>query len=108
MRLNLLFRDTVSSVGIVRGRNLPLTDSCDHICYFRHALALDERRVKFLPECILPLQHGLGRVTESDGEENVDANQKGKTKQPPNVKEVWFAGSHSDVYVVLSNAGGPG
>jgi len=21
-----------------------------HVCYFRHALALDERRVKFLPE----------------------------------------------------------
>ena len=25
-------------------------DGMTHICYFRHALALDERRVKFLPE----------------------------------------------------------
>jgi hypothetical protein len=25
-------------------------DGMKHICYFRHALALDERRVKFLPE----------------------------------------------------------
>ena len=24
----------------------------DDICYFRHALALDERRVKFLPEYV--------------------------------------------------------
>ena len=25
-------------------------DGMKHVCYFRHALALDERRVKFLPE----------------------------------------------------------
>jgi hypothetical protein len=25
-------------------------DGMIHVCYFRHALALDERRVKFLPE----------------------------------------------------------
>ncbi|KAF8517289.1 hypothetical protein BU17DRAFT_76469 [Hysterangium stoloniferum] len=42
--------DTVSSIGIVRGPNLPGTVNLDHTCYFRHALALDERRVKFLPE----------------------------------------------------------
>lgn len=44
------FRDTVSSVGLIRGRTLPGTDDPNHICFFRHALALDERRVKFLPE----------------------------------------------------------
>ncbi|KAJ7715230.1 hypothetical protein B0H16DRAFT_1230379, partial [Mycena metata] len=44
--------DTVSSVGIVRGKPLPLTSSAEHICIFRHALALDERRVKFLPEYV--------------------------------------------------------
>ncbi|KIK56257.1 hypothetical protein GYMLUDRAFT_1016443 [Collybiopsis luxurians FD-317 M1] len=44
--------DTVSSIGIVRPREmLPgTTDGMKHVCYFRHALALDERRVKFLPE----------------------------------------------------------
>ncbi|KAG1784570.1 uncharacterized protein HD556DRAFT_1205793, partial [Suillus plorans] len=43
--------DTVSSVGVVRGKTLPsTTDGDHHMCYFRHALALDERRVKFLPE----------------------------------------------------------
>ena len=30
---------------------LPNTvDGMTHVCYFRHALALDEQRVKFLPE----------------------------------------------------------
>ena len=45
-------RDTVSSIGIARGKSmLPGTvDGMTHVCYFRHALALDERRVKFLPE----------------------------------------------------------
>ncbi|KAK0186389.1 hypothetical protein F5146DRAFT_129011 [Armillaria mellea] len=41
--------DTVSSVGI-ESQPLPLTKSASHICFFRHGLALDERRVKFLPE----------------------------------------------------------
>lgn len=70
--------DTVSSVGVVRGKTLPSTTNGDHhMCYFRHALALDERRVKFLPEYI----HG--------------ANTEGSHSD--RIKEVWFAGSHSDV-----------
>ena len=42
----------MSSVGIARSKYmLPGTiDGMKHVCYFRHALALDERRVKFLPE----------------------------------------------------------
>jgi Uncharacterized alpha/beta hydrolase domain (DUF2235) len=40
-------------VGVVRGKNLPGTDELNEsVCYFRDALALDERRVKFLPEYI--------------------------------------------------------
>ncbi|KAF9543677.1 WD40 repeat-like protein [Agrocybe pediades] len=44
--------DTVSSIGLVRKKRLlPGTvDGMKHVCFFRHALALDERRVKFLPE----------------------------------------------------------
>ncbi|EJD35477.1 hypothetical protein AURDEDRAFT_20835, partial [Auricularia subglabra TFB-10046 SS5] len=43
--------DTVSSVGFIRGKALPkTTDGMEHVCYFRHALALHEYRVKFLPE----------------------------------------------------------
>lgn len=82
--------DTVSSVGVKKTKNFPSTDTCDHVCYFRHALALDERRVKFLPEYV----HG-GMSNRSDW-------HKYQAPAPPptdesRIKEVWFAGSHSDV-----------
>ncbi|KZP15074.1 hypothetical protein FIBSPDRAFT_912646 [Athelia psychrophila] len=67
--------DSVSSIGLVRGAELPLVGSCDHVCVFRHALALDECRVKFMPECMARPDRPL----------------------PLNAKEVWFPGSHSDL-----------
>ncbi|EJD36615.1 hypothetical protein AURDEDRAFT_174297 [Auricularia subglabra TFB-10046 SS5] len=55
--------DTVSSVGLVRDKTLPgTTDGMLHVCYFRHALALHERRVKFLPEFV---RGGLGPESTS-------------------------------------------
>ena len=82
----MLFRDTVSSVGIVRGSNLfPGTVSgMKHVCYFRHALALDERRIKFLPE------YAYGG-TSQPGTADSD------TWDSRHTKEVWFAGTHSDM-----------
>ncbi|KAJ7237256.1 hypothetical protein C8J57DRAFT_1439208 [Mycena rebaudengoi] len=71
--------DTVSSVGTLRGQPLPLTASAGHICHFRHALALDERRVKFLPEYI--------HSEIEDPDHSIQCSSK----------EVWFAGSHSDM-----------
>ncbi|THV02718.1 WD40 repeat-like protein [Dendrothele bispora CBS 962.96] len=69
--------DTVSSIGIARGPSLPeTTTGMKHVGAFRHALALDERRVKFLPE------YSNGGRGPEDGS---------------NTKEVWFAGSHSDI-----------
>ena len=53
-----------------------------HVCSFRHALALDERRVKFLPEYA---NGGHGPSVKDDGTTEGD------------IKEVWFAGSHSDM-----------
>ncbi|KAJ2915261.1 hypothetical protein MD484_g5137, partial [Candolleomyces efflorescens] len=76
--------DTVSSVGAVHNAGLPLTISNDHICFFRHALALDEARVKFLPEYV----RGSVSAPEATIAEGV---------RPPRVKEVWFPGRHSDV-----------
>ncbi|KAJ8495785.1 hypothetical protein ONZ45_g12710 [Pleurotus djamor] len=71
--------DTVSSIGIFRGKSLPETVSgMGHVCAFRHALALDERHVKFQPEYA---NGGLGPERGDRGD----------------VKEVWFAGSHSDI-----------
>ncbi|KDR79252.1 hypothetical protein GALMADRAFT_93152, partial [Galerina marginata CBS 339.88] len=62
--------DTVSSVGLIRGKKATLSDSSNHACVFRQALALDECRVKFQPECI--------------AKNNPDP-------LPANSKEVWFA-----------------
>lgn len=62
----------------------------DNICHFRHALALNEKRVKFLPE------YGRGGDTfDSEGDEDQDQHITKK------YKEVWFFGSHSDVYVIF-------
>ena len=45
-------RDIISSIGIAHSKDmLPWTiDRMSHICYFCHALALNEQQVKFLPE----------------------------------------------------------
>ena len=74
-------RDTVSSVGVFRNKDYPCARLADNICFFRHALALDERRVKFLPEYVVAKEEWF-----SAGE-----------FVRPRCKEVWFRGSHSDV-----------
>ncbi|KAF7970438.1 hypothetical protein HWV62_23917 [Athelia sp. TMB] len=74
--------DTVSSVGVVGNKVLPHIDECNHIDIFRHALALDERRVKFIPECIM----GRGKTIS----EKTDV--MGEGKKVDRVKEVWFPG----------------
>ncbi|KAJ7512833.1 hypothetical protein B0H11DRAFT_1698006 [Mycena galericulata] len=85
--------DTVSSIGLVRGKPLPLTWSAEHICIFRHALALDERRVKFLPEYV----GGGGSIRSSaKGILPLDSTSP-ISRIGPDVKEVWFAGTHSDI-----------
>ncbi|KAG2145764.1 hypothetical protein DEU56DRAFT_181227 [Suillus clintonianus] len=82
--------DTVSSVGVNKTMNFPSTATCDHVCYFRQALALDERRVKFLPE------YAYGAMSNRSNwfkyqELALPPTDEGR------IKEVWFAGSHSDV-----------
>ena len=84
-------RDTVSSVGIFGGAGFPLTDKADHICYFRHALALDERRVKFQPEYVC---RGVSMNTSIQREVYPDLQSAADS---PHVKEVWFAGVHADM-----------
>ena len=85
---NFVYRDTVSSLGHLRSKDLPKTvDGEDHICVFRHALALDERRVKFLPE----YRYG-GESHVSSGNDPASP-----TSAIPKVKETWFRGSHADM-----------
>jgi uncharacterized protein (DUF2235 family) len=82
-----LVRDTVSSIGFAREISLPeTTTGMQHVCVFRHALALDERRVKFLPEYV---NGGLGPESYSDNER--------MGERIGDVKEVWFSGTHSDM-----------
>ncbi|KAF7972895.1 hypothetical protein HWV62_16610 [Athelia sp. TMB] len=79
--------DTVSSVGVVGNKVLPHIEEYGHIDIFRHALALDERRVKFIPECIMGRGKTIYEKTYVMGED----------KKIDRVKEVWFPGSHSNV-----------
>lgn len=70
--------DTVSSVGLLSPTRIPYTAKNDHIAVGRHALALDERRVFF----------------------NRNLWQQDPTAPPVgphDIKEVWFAGVHSDI-----------
>ncbi|ETW76152.1 hypothetical protein HETIRDRAFT_436926 [Heterobasidion irregulare TC 32-1] len=73
--------DTVSSIGPFRHMSLPLASLSQNVKYYRHALALDERRVKFLAEYL-------------DDKVQPEAASK---QSKPDVKEVWFVGTHSDV-----------
>jgi len=99
-------------------------DGMKHVCYFRHALALDERRVKFLPEYAYG---GTSIAREENDGMNVTAigykslttdiiggegdkllqtkdDAPGQsqaaiklTEKRPQTMEVWFAGTHSDM-----------
>ena len=95
--LTIVIRDTVSSIGSARGKQvLPLTtDGMTHVCYFRHALALDERRVKFLPEYA---RGGTTLPPAPDPESDTKPEQKDHgDRLHPQVLEVWFPGTHSDM-----------
>ncbi|KAI9444640.1 hypothetical protein H4582DRAFT_832941 [Lactarius indigo] len=101
--------DTVASTGIIVGETLPFAGVNTTIRVFRHALALDEHRVKFIPDYY---HQNSEKVTASD----LDPSSKGKqaSDMPGNisrvvrhekdeifketdVKEVWFVGAHADV-----------
>ncbi|KAJ6470577.1 hypothetical protein C8R47DRAFT_1148529 [Mycena vitilis] len=106
--------DTVSYPGIGRKSGPILPSSEEHVCLFRHALALDECRVKLLPVYTFPSQSvrtmekvpvdadksrdrvphrtypGLFRTVEEEQLSKVETDIK-------NLKEVWFAGNHADM-----------
>ena len=65
-----------------------------HVSFFRHALALDERRVKFLPE----YAYGDSTLGPEDGVWAAETMQRSGPQQDiPPIKEVWFPGTHSEV-----------
>ncbi|KAG7451929.1 uncharacterized protein BT62DRAFT_959841 [Guyanagaster necrorhizus] len=109
--------DTVDSVGIIP-RRLPFTASNTHVRHFRHALSLDERRVRFIPALwhrIHPSTAQLGvqpgempkpqRRRKPHSEKTLDEHEQEyeaatvchQTDTPTDVEEVWFAGCHCDI-----------
>jgi uncharacterized protein (DUF2235 family) len=95
------YRDTVSSVGIIP-RAHPYTSVNYAVKYFRHALALDERRARFRPnvwnEPTLEREQELD-VDKPDVEFPDTDSRDDWTYRPPNrdlcdVKEVWFSGKN--------------
>ena len=67
-------RDTVSSLGAIRGKSLPVTTASTNATTFRHALALDERRARF-----------QARFWKDRKKHDIDCESK------TDVEEVWFA-----------------
>lgn len=115
--------DTVQSVGLVP-KHLPFSGSNNAIVHFRHALALDERRVKFMPffctgggrklkktdskvsqnhdgpsdEHADHHHHKLGRREMSGSSSHEYETQVNALTGPDtDVEEVFFAGAHCDV-----------
>ncbi|KAF9237083.1 hypothetical protein BU15DRAFT_49280 [Melanogaster broomeanus] len=102
--------DTVSSVGVIP-RRLPFTTANDNIRYFRHAMALDEHRVRFNPnywnrptkiDCERGVKrHEMPRSYKNDHnhEECLPELERkySQTITETDVEEVWFAGVHTDV-----------
>ena len=79
----------MSSLGLIKQDvHITASASVTNTCHFRHALALDERRVKFLPEYFVEMNPHPLLI-------------KGPRPHVSDVKEVWFAGYHSDVYVLM-------
>jgi len=74
--------DTVDSVGVIMRRTLPFTGNNTSIKTLRHAVSLDEHRVRFLPYLCEP---------------KLDDTTSDKARSPEDVLEVWFSGCHSDV-----------
>ena len=105
------FDDTVSSVGLVRGKVLPGTNNPDYIHFFHHTLALDKYCVKFPPKyaqgsVYLPCEkaQSKGRFVlwkPAQWTENGEQCNPADNAIPPEecIKEFWFAGSHSDMYI---------
>ncbi|KAI0756455.1 hypothetical protein C8Q80DRAFT_1092774 [Daedaleopsis nitida] len=115
--------DTVASVGIIP-HTLPFTRSNTAVRVFRHALALDERRVRFKPALYsrtspedamlgthpgdMP-KHDTTYATRDGAEAPVQKKSGKKQKRferqfdeadyhgETDVLEVWFAGCHCDV-----------
>ncbi|KAM0786342.1 hypothetical protein ACM66B_001814 [Microbotryomycetes sp. NB124-2] len=86
--------DTVASVGALKPKTLPFSAGSSMVSHFRHCLALDERRVRFIPQVWLNDDAANGDDA-ADKDTSVSPGGTGNTE--PTTKEVWFVGAHSNV-----------
>ncbi|EKM57152.1 uncharacterized protein PHACADRAFT_208293 [Phanerochaete carnosa HHB-10118-sp] len=88
--------DTVNSVGLIP-RTLPFVYMNNGVRHLRHALSLDERRVRFIPSfasAYVPCKAAQdGERAEQRFEDAVNA----ASGVHCDVYEVWFAGVHADI-----------
>jgi hypothetical protein len=77
----------VHSVGIIE-KHLPFSGTNNAILFFRHALSLDERRVKFRPFFY------SGGKAKNDGKVHIFEAEENSKFAETNFKEVFFAGAH--------------
>ena len=116
---HFLARDTVQSVGLIP-KHLPFSGSNNAILHFRHALALDERRVKFFPSFCTGGKPKVEKtdtktsehsdVASKDSHNRIERRQRsGKsyeyelhvnslTGPETDVEEVFFAGAHCGTF----------
>ncbi|KAJ7364924.1 hypothetical protein DFH08DRAFT_840338, partial [Mycena albidolilacea] len=73
--------ETVASVGIIMCRSLPYTSVNSSVKTFRHAVSLDEHRVRFQPYLLEPKPD----------------SKLSSEEYPTDSLEVWFCGAHADV-----------
>lgn len=110
--------DTVQSVGLIP-KHLPFSGSNNAILVFRHALALDERRVKFFPSFCTggksKAEKRETKISEHSDVASMDSHNRMERRQrsgksyeyelhvnamtgtETDVEEVFFAGAHCDV-----------
>ncbi|KAF8882160.1 hypothetical protein CPB84DRAFT_221766 [Gymnopilus junonius] len=81
--------DTVNSVGIARAIKLGFTRTNDIVRTFRHAIALDEHRVKF--------KQSNWSGPPKEVPDSADRPHSKKPRVQTDVEEVWFAGCHCDI-----------
>ncbi|EJU01021.1 hypothetical protein DACRYDRAFT_108354 [Dacryopinax primogenitus] len=83
--------ETVESVGIFRNVSFPFTASGNHIRIFRHALSLDERRVKFKANHY-HANLNLSQLSKAAAEADAVAGL-----EDTDMQEVWFSGGHGEI-----------
>ena len=96
----------MASVGLIP-QYLPFTSENNGIRHLRHALALDERRIKFLPSyCVDPAkkkQKKNPKKPERSKSKHFEDQINAKDSHTSDVLEVWFSGVHAGIVYLLDH-----